>query len=220
MYVTNAEIIAWLPGMQALGMTPMTESISQAANDFTFRPDLRNFIVLISDGEETCGNDPAETVEALKEIGIDFSIHVIGLGVDQPTAAQLQRIADAGGGVYYDAPNGAAFDAALGSVNNDIMDASNNIPPTLTPTPTETPPPTAIRGAPDDRRSSTLSLCRRPCHFMPASRPAAGPSVPRAFSPPAPGRPGPGLPRSGRCGCRPAGGCPGLARSEGRTPRG
>jgi serine/threonine-protein kinase len=135
------DIITWLPGMQALGMTPMTASISQAANDFSFSPDLRNFIVLISDGMETCGDDPAEAVELLKEIGIDFSIHVIGLGVDPATAAQLSSIADAGGGVYYDAQSEADFDAALGNVNNNIMTASDSVPPTPTTVPSATPIP-------------------------------------------------------------------------------
>ena len=87
-------IIDWLPGMQALGMTPMSESIKQAANDFTFEPGRKNFIVLISDGAETCGDEPATVVQYLKEIGVDFAIHVIGLDVDAQTAAQLKAISD------------------------------------------------------------------------------------------------------------------------------
>lgn len=114
-------IIDWLPGMQALGMTPMSESIRQAANDFTFEPGRRNFIVLISDGKETCGEDPATVVQYLKEIGIDFSIHVIGLDVDEGTAAQLARIAAVSGGVYYDARSGEELDAALNDVNDSML---------------------------------------------------------------------------------------------------
>ena len=114
-------IIDWLPGMQALGMTPMSASIQQAANDFTFEAGRRNFIVLISDGEETCGEEPATVVEFLKEIGIDFAIHVIGLDVDSPTAAQLKRISDAAGGVYYDAKSEEDLSNALTNVNEAIL---------------------------------------------------------------------------------------------------
>lgn len=114
-------IIDWLPSMQALGMTPMSASIQQAANDFTFEPGRRNFIVLISDGEETCGDEPATVVEYLKEIGIDFTIHVIGLDVDAQTAAQLERISDAAGGVYYDAKSEEDLNNALTNVNETIL---------------------------------------------------------------------------------------------------
>jgi serine/threonine protein kinase/Mg-chelatase subunit ChlD len=114
-------IIDWLPSMQALGMTPMSASISQAANDFTFEPGRKNFIVLISDGEETCGDEPATVVQSLQEIGIDFAIHVIGLDVDAQTAAQLKAISDVAGGVYYDAKSEEDLDAALNDVNQTIL---------------------------------------------------------------------------------------------------
>ena len=121
-------IIDWLPGMQALGMTPMSESIKQAANDFTFEPGRKNFIVLISDGAETCGDEPATVVEHLKEIGIDFAIHVIGLDVNSQTATQLKAISDTAGGVYYDAKSEADLDAALNNINETILPAG--APPT------------------------------------------------------------------------------------------
>jgi serine/threonine protein kinase len=114
-------IIDWLPGMQALGMTPMSESIKQAANDFTFEPGRKNFIVLISDGEETCGEEPATVVQFLQEIGVDFAIHVIGLDVDAQTAAQLKRISDVAGGVYYDARSQEDLDAALNDINLTVL---------------------------------------------------------------------------------------------------
>jgi serine/threonine-protein kinase len=122
------DIIAFLPNMQALGMTPMSESIKEAANDFTFEPGRKNFIVLISDGAETCGEEPATVVQYLKEIGIDFAIHVIGLDVDPDTAAQLKRISDTAGGVYYDARSEADLDAALGNVNETMLQAPAESP--------------------------------------------------------------------------------------------
>ncbi len=131
-------IIDWLPGMQAQGMTPMSASIQQAVNDFTFEPGRRNFIVLISDGEETCGDEPATVVQYLQEIGIDFAIHVIGLDVDAPTAAQLARIAEVAGGVYYDAKSEEDLDAALNDVNETML------PPAGSPTVVAEANPTAI----------------------------------------------------------------------------
>jgi len=117
-------IVDFLPSMQALGMTPMSASIQQAANDFTFEPGRRNFIVLISDGEETCGDEPATVVQYLREIGIDFAIHVIGLDVDANTAAQLRAISDAAGGVYYDAKSRDDLDNALANINESILSSA------------------------------------------------------------------------------------------------
>jgi serine/threonine protein kinase len=136
-------IISWLPGMQALGMTPMSESIKQAANDFTFEPGRRNFIVLISDGQETCGEEPASVVQYLKELGIDFAIHVIGLDVDEQTAAQLKSISDAAGGVYYNAKSEADLDAALGNVNETILPTAEAPVVSADATATSTPQPNA-----------------------------------------------------------------------------
>jgi len=118
-------------------MTPMSASIQQAANDFTFEPGRRNFIVLISDGEETCGEEPATVVQLLKEIGVDFAIHVIGLDVDAGTAAQLKGISDAAGGVYYDAKSEEDLDAALNNINESILPTSE--PPIVSTDATATP---------------------------------------------------------------------------------
>lgn len=135
-------IINYLPEMQALGMTPMSASIQQAANDFTFEPGRRNFIILISDGEETCGDEPATVVQYLKEIGIDFAIHVIGLDVDANTAAQLRAISDVSGGVYYDAKSEAELNNALGNINESILPSEPSVV-SADSTATPFPPPNA-----------------------------------------------------------------------------
>ena len=131
-------IVDWLPGMQARGMTPMSASIRLASEDFTFTPENRNFIVLISDGIETCGEEPAEAVRALQELGIDFKIHVIGLAVDAEARTQLQRLAEVAEGTYTDANSEQELSSALGQVGEMIVQPS---PPT--PIPSDTPPPEA-----------------------------------------------------------------------------
>jgi len=134
----SERIIEWLRGMQALGMTPMAESIRLASEDFTFEPGRRNVIVLISDGIETCGDDPADVVQRLQELGIDFKIHVIGLDVDPAARAQLQRIAAVADGTYFDAQSEQDLDAALGAVQDILVQ-----PLPEAQAPTETPFPEA-----------------------------------------------------------------------------
>lgn len=129
-------IVDWLAGMQAQGMTPMSESIRLASEDFTFEPTRRNMIVLISDGIETCGADPAEIAEALQEFGIDFKIHVIGLNVDNAARSQLQQLANVAEGTYIDANSEQELSSALGQVNELVVQA---LPPTQAAPPTPFP---------------------------------------------------------------------------------
>ena len=146
----NAQpIIEWLPAMQALGMTPMSESVRQAAEDFTFEPGRQNTIILISDGAETCGDEPAEVAAFLQELGIDFTIHVIGLDVDEQARGQLQRLANVANGIYHDTNSANDLDSALGDIDETIVSeaiaraqsqsepaSASGAPATAIPTPT------------------------------------------------------------------------------------
>ena len=78
-------IVGFLQDFEAQGMTPLTASLQQAKEDFVFESPRVNSIVMLSDGIETCGGDPCKLVKDLKAQGINFTIHVIGLDVDDPT---------------------------------------------------------------------------------------------------------------------------------------
>ena len=131
-------IATWLDDFPTRGMTPLAESIRQAAEDFTIDPARVNTIVLISDGKETCEGDPCGLVEDLKLQGINFKLHVIGLHVDAETRAQLECIAQAGEGLYRDARSAKELNQALADIEQQTADDQAEITgPTATPTPTE-----------------------------------------------------------------------------------
>jgi hypothetical protein len=95
----------------AIGWTPISDSIEQAARglpagDF-------NSVVLVSDGEETCGGDPCALAEALKASDVELTIHVVGYAVDKATQEQLQCIAQASGGSYHGATDAEGLLQAL-----------------------------------------------------------------------------------------------------------
>ena len=46
------------------GVTPITYSMEQAANDFPTTQGYRNILILITDGIESCGGDPCATSKA------------------------------------------------------------------------------------------------------------------------------------------------------------
>ncbi len=59
------------------GRTPLTRSVELAAEELDFRNKPAT-VVLLTDGEETCGGDPCRTAKALKTEAKDLTIHVIG----------------------------------------------------------------------------------------------------------------------------------------------
>lgn len=97
--------------LTAIGYTPITTSLQQAAE--TLPPGERNIVVLLSDGEETCGGDPCAVAGALAASGVDLQVNTIGLAVDAVTRAQLQCIADATGGTYFDADDPDTLTSSL-----------------------------------------------------------------------------------------------------------
>ena len=115
------QIVSWLQDFEAQGMTPLAASLQRAKEDFVFEAPRVNSIVMLSDGIETCGGDPCRLVEDLKAQGINFTIHVIGLDVDDPTRQQLSCIAQAGGGTYHDARSQRDLRDALDTVKSNVV---------------------------------------------------------------------------------------------------
>ena len=101
------------------GMTPMAASVRMVAERLKTEEQEAS-IVLISDGKETCDADPCAAVRALKDLGIAFTLHVVGFDVGGDTEAQLRCMADAGGGVYFQAKDSAELAGALGSVGESF----------------------------------------------------------------------------------------------------
>ena len=99
----SGPITAAVDTVKAQGYTPIAYSLGQAANDFPAAAKER-VIVLVSDGKETCQGDPVIAARALAAKNI--TVHTIGFVVDTAARGQLQAIARATGGTYFDAPVG------------------------------------------------------------------------------------------------------------------
>ena len=97
----------------AKGYTPITEALRRAATSLPTGERERNTIVLVSDGEETCGGDPCALAAALAAGDTKVVIHAVGLDVNETTRAQLKCIADVTGGTYRDAGSAEELDLAL-----------------------------------------------------------------------------------------------------------
>lgn len=104
-------LIASVNSLNARGMTPLTGSILFAAERLkTVEEEVT--VILISDGKETCKGDPVEAAERLRADGHRFTLHVIGFDVSDEEQRQLEAIARAGGGRYFNAADAVQFRSA------------------------------------------------------------------------------------------------------------
>ena len=112
---TNAgKVTQAMQGLKPTGFTPIGTALKQAAGDFG--PEGERTIVLVSDGEDTCGNpDPCQAARQLKRQGIDVRIDTVGLFLEGNRAAQRQLscIADATGGSFVTADDAAELTSEL-----------------------------------------------------------------------------------------------------------
>ncbi len=108
----KAALIASVEALNPKGKTPITKAV-RAAFDGVRGRDAATTILLVSDGIETCGGDPCQTVRDAKAAGVEFVMHVVGFDVAKEDVSQLECAAQAGGGLYFDAENAEELSAAL-----------------------------------------------------------------------------------------------------------
>ncbi|MFV0407374.1 MAG: VWA domain-containing protein [Propioniciclava sp.] len=107
---SDAEIATKVNALSAGGSTPTNAALEAAAADLPTSGDRT--IVLISDGQATCGK-PCLTAATIKaDLGIDFRVHTVGLG-SGASEEQLSCIADATGGTYVSVSDPAGLSDAL-----------------------------------------------------------------------------------------------------------
>src|SRR5262249_1479862 len=117
----KATIAAKLDSIQPKGYTPIAYSLQQAAGDFGTNRESDHVIILASDGEETCGGDPVQAVKDLIAKGFKVKVNTIGINVDSKAQAQLQAVAAAGGGQYYDAKDAASLGSSLQKLTQEAL---------------------------------------------------------------------------------------------------
>ncbi len=102
------------------GATPMAAALERGAEALKVSAGEK-VIVLISDGRETCGGDPAAVARKLYGKGFDITTHVVSLGVNDKEKAQLSAIATAGGGEYYAANNADELKQGLAEIKKRVV---------------------------------------------------------------------------------------------------
>jgi len=109
------------------GYTPIADSLLKAGDDLQAIEADSRMIILITDGEETCGGDPIATAKHLCEMGIKLETNIIGFDLEPATADVMRIAAKAGCGSYVDAQNARELADGLKIM---VTEARDKIDPT------------------------------------------------------------------------------------------
>jgi Ca-activated chloride channel family protein len=101
-------IIEKIRQIHPYGVTPLTRALMEAGRDLSPLSGKKH-VILISDGAETCGGNPCEYVRRLIAMGIKIKIDIVSMGLkrDKEARSQLNCVAAASGGKYYDSNTSA-----------------------------------------------------------------------------------------------------------------
>jgi hypothetical protein len=111
----RAAAAAKVASIQAMNLakTPIGESLRLTAADLAARPPP-HLIILVTDGEETCGGDAAAAIRELRARGADVRVNIVGFAIDelmlQETFAEWAKL---GNGKYFNAKDGKELAASL-----------------------------------------------------------------------------------------------------------
>lgn len=110
--IGNHEAIkAKLDDIKPKGVTPLAYSLEQCAKDFPKQKGVRNIIIIITDGIESCGGDPCKVSKALQRKNIFLKPFVVGIGLKRDYSKDFECI-----GTYYNANDSKDFNALLQKV--------------------------------------------------------------------------------------------------------
>ena len=110
--IDRASLFKIIDAARPRGETPLVYSVLQAIADL--KAAGGGSVVLITDGEESCGGDFAAAAAAITRSGLDFRLNIVGFTLQAQTAQKaLGSLAASTGGAYYGAANGAALSRAL-----------------------------------------------------------------------------------------------------------
>lgn len=98
---------------QNLAKTPIAASLRGVAEDLA-GVEGRKTVILLTDGEETCGGDPRAEIQTLAQKDIEVRVNIIGFAVDDPELkGEFAEWARIGRGRYFDAADAAGLDKAV-----------------------------------------------------------------------------------------------------------
>jgi Ca-activated chloride channel family protein len=99
------------------GTTPLAYSLEKAAGDFPDTRNVRNILIIITDGLESCDGDPCAISLEIQRKGVLLKPFVIGLGLDLSVKTNFDCL-----GEYLNAENKKSFQDAISKVTTQSLE--------------------------------------------------------------------------------------------------
>jgi Ca-activated chloride channel family protein len=106
-----------ISGLIPSGYTPISLALRRAVDQLP-ADDSAQAVVLVSDGEDTCGTPPCDEAAQAKRTHPNLAISTVGFKTDGPASDQLRCIATATGGLFVQAANANQLAARLLATQN------------------------------------------------------------------------------------------------------
>ncbi len=116
--VDKASLSKTVQEADAIGATPIAFSLLAAADDFPTDAQHR-LIILVTDGEESCGGDLQAVAEDLRNRGFEIDIRIIGFDLNDEAIKSFEGV-----GTFENAENAEELARALDTAVEDIVEES------------------------------------------------------------------------------------------------
>ncbi len=127
--VAKKQLIDTIKAISPKGKTPLVFSVLEAGKDFKGLES--GSIILITDGIESCNGDIDSIGPALKKMGIDLKVNIVGFDIKEAAArAELEGIAKSTKGAYLDAKDSQELLSSLEQtlqIEYEILDEKGTV---------------------------------------------------------------------------------------------
>ncbi|ORM37145.1 VWA domain-containing protein [Williamsia sp. 1135] len=115
---------ATIDGLSANGGTPTGDALRSAADAVRDQGRTAATFVLVSDGESNCDTDPCDVAKSISAEGFDITVQAMGFQISDAGREELECIAEATQGAYYDVADSDELSAKLSELSVPAIDVA------------------------------------------------------------------------------------------------
>ncbi len=119
----RGRILRAIDGIKPTGKTPISAAVRHAAEELDYEKEA-GIVILMSDGEESCGVDPCALAVELAEEAVDLKVHVVGFDLAEEKISGLKCLAENTGGVFLSAKNASELKEAFSATVQEVRKAT------------------------------------------------------------------------------------------------
>lgn len=120
----TADVLA----LRATGDTPTAPALKAATDALSAKGFRSATVVLVSDGQSTCGGDPCDTAKEIVSSGFHLTVQSVGFELSGDGRKELECIAAATNGRYHEARNGGELIDKLADITKRSLKVSVTAP--------------------------------------------------------------------------------------------